>query len=81
MKIAVIQASSQKEKNTLVYDCVLKAVKDQKFEVINFGVFPEESATFLYRDIPDDKSVIGERSSRFCRYRMFLRTRDDARLQ
>lgn len=51
MKIAVIQASSQKGKNTLIYDCVLKAVKDQDFEVINFGIFPEEDVTYSYIEI------------------------------
>lgn len=51
MKIAVIQASSQKEKNTLIYNCVLKAVKDQNFEVINFGIFPEEDVTYSYIEI------------------------------
>lgn len=51
MKIAVIQAGSQKEKNTLLYECVVKAVKNQESEVINFGVFPEEEDTYSYIEI------------------------------
>lgn len=51
MKIAVIQASSQKGKNALIYDSVLKAVKDQNFKVINFGIYPEEDVTYSYIEI------------------------------
>lgn len=48
MKIAVIQASSQKEKNTLLYESVKESVKHIKAEVINFGIFPEENITYSY---------------------------------
>lgn len=48
MKIAVIQASSQKQKNELLCACVKKAVKGQGHEIINFGVFPEEKAEYSY---------------------------------
>lgn len=48
MKIAVLQASSQKDKNTLLTACTNKAVGKMKYEVINFGVFPEETLTFSY---------------------------------
>lgn len=51
MKIAVIQASSQKDKNKLIYDCVLQAVKNQDSEVINFGIFPEEKVMYSYIEI------------------------------
>ncbi|WP_252249440.1 hypothetical protein [Clostridium sp. VAP23] len=39
MKIGIIQATSQKNKNDLLYNCVKKAVKDKGYEVINFAVF------------------------------------------
>lgn len=48
MKIAVIQASSQKDKNTLLYQCVKKSVENKGGEVVNFGIFPEENVTYSY---------------------------------
>ncbi|MFA6851071.1 MAG: RpiB/LacA/LacB family sugar-phosphate isomerase [Selenomonadaceae bacterium] len=48
MKIAVIQASSQKDKNDLLFHCVNKATKDKGHEVINFGVFKEEDISYSY---------------------------------
>lgn len=48
MKIAVIQASSQKDKNPLLYQCAGNAVEKQGHEVVNFGVFPEEEANWSY---------------------------------
>ncbi|WP_294364600.1 hypothetical protein [uncultured Clostridium sp.] len=35
MKIAVIQASSQKDKNSIIYDTLIKVVKYKEHEVIN----------------------------------------------
>ena len=50
MKIGVIQASSQAEKNELIYSTVLKyAPKDS--EVINFGCTLNESDVYSYIDI------------------------------
>lgn len=48
MKIAILQASSQKDKNQLLVECVQKAVAPKEYEVINFGIFPEEEVTFSY---------------------------------
>lgn len=48
MKIAVLQASSQKNKNTLLTACVKKAVEKKEYKVINFGIFPEETLSFSY---------------------------------
>lgn len=48
MKVAIIQASSQKEKNNLLNNCVIKAVKDKEYEVINFGIFPNEEIEYSY---------------------------------
>ncbi|BCN32694.1 RpiB/LacA/LacB family sugar-phosphate isomerase [Anaeromicropila herbilytica] len=48
MKIAIIQASSQKDKNPLLYDSVSKAIEGKGYEVINFGIFKEEDVTYSY---------------------------------
>ena len=48
MKIAVIQASSQKEKNTLLYESVKEIVIPKGHEVINFGVFLDETKVYSY---------------------------------
>lgn len=49
MKIAVIQASSQAQKNALIYSTVKKYAKDS--EVINFGCFGDEQTKFSYIEI------------------------------
>lgn len=43
-----MQASSQKDKNKLLYECVQKSVKDKGHEVINLGIFSEEELTYTY---------------------------------
>lgn len=48
MKIAVLQGSSQRDKNEQLYSCTKKAVQGHADEVINFGVFPEEKISFSY---------------------------------
>ncbi|NMM64137.1 RpiB/LacA/LacB family sugar-phosphate isomerase [Clostridium sp. P21] len=48
MKVAVIQASSQKDKNNLLYNSVIRTVKDKKYEVTNFGIFPDEEIEYSY---------------------------------
>ena len=48
MKIAIIQGSSQKDKNSLLYKSVKEAVKDKSYEVINFGVFEDEDLDYSY---------------------------------
>ena len=48
MKIGVIQASSQKEKNRLLYECTKKAVQGKGHEVINFGVQAGDGAEYSY---------------------------------
>ena len=48
MKIGVIQASSQKDKNKLLAECVGKSVAEKKHEVINFGVYQEEEESYSY---------------------------------
>lgn len=48
MKIAVIQGSSQKDKNGILFDCVAEAVKGKGHEVINFGIFNGEEEEYSY---------------------------------
>lgn len=48
MKIAVIQGSSQKEKNDLLYRSLIKVVRNMKYEVINFGIFHDETNEYSY---------------------------------
>ena len=48
MKIGVIQASSQKDKNSLLYNSLMKVVKNKGYEVINFGVFQDETDMYSY---------------------------------
>lgn len=38
MRIGVIQATSQKNKNNLLYECTVRAVQNQCFEVVDFIV-------------------------------------------
>ncbi len=48
MRIGVIQASSQKGKNQLLYDCTRKAAAPWGHQAVNFGAFPEEEASWSY---------------------------------
>lgn len=51
MKIGIIQATSQKEKNQLIFDCVEKAAAPYGYEVINFGVFEDTTRDYSYIEI------------------------------
>ena len=51
MKIGVIQASSQKEKNDAIFESVTRVVESLDHEVVNFGVFAESSQKFSYIEI------------------------------
>ncbi len=50
MRIGVIQASSQKSKNEALYRCTCRAVENngRQDTVVNFGVFPDQDASFSY---------------------------------
>ena len=48
MKIGVIQASSQKDKNPLLFECTKRAVQGKGHEVINFGVRAGDGAEYTY---------------------------------
>lgn len=60
MKIGVIQASSQKEKNKLICECVQNSVKDKGDEVVNFGVFEDEEENYSYIEIAMCISILLE---------------------
>ena len=47
MKVAVLQATSQREKNQLLYQCTVKAA-GPGHKVYNFGVFPGEDTVYSY---------------------------------
>lgn len=49
MKIAVIQGSSQKDKNDLIFSTINQIVKEKGNEVINFGVFQDEDVEYLVK--------------------------------
>ena len=49
MRVGVIQASSQTDKNEILYETVLRNAKQH--EVVNFGCFPNEKETYSYIDI------------------------------
>jgi Ribose 5-phosphate isomerase RpiB len=51
MKIGVIQATSQRDKNELLYRCTAMAVKPYGHEVINFGCFVDEPCSYSYIEI------------------------------
>ena len=51
MKIGVIQATSQKDKNELLNQCVVTAGEPYGHEVINFGCFADEPGSYSYIEI------------------------------
>ena len=51
MKIGVIQATSQKDKNELLYHASAAAARPYGHEVINFGCFADEPYSFSYIEI------------------------------
>lgn len=48
MKIGVLQASSQRDKNEILTRCVREAVREQGFEVVNFGVLAGNGDPYSY---------------------------------
>lgn len=51
MKIAIIQASTQVEKNHILFETTQKIANPLGHEVINFGVFEEEKEVYSYTEI------------------------------
>ena len=60
MRIGVIQASSQRDRNETLYRCVCEAVKRNGRDdaVVNYGVFPGEDADFSYVETALDISLL-----------------------
>lgn len=58
MKIGVIQATSQRDKNQLLYACTAKAVKPYGYEVVNFGCYEEEKESYSYIEIAVEVSLL-----------------------
>ena len=50
MRIGIIQASSQREKNAALYSCTCRAIERNKRNdtVSNYGVFPDDDTTYSY---------------------------------
>lgn len=48
MKIAILQGSSQREKNPILERCLRGCLDADEHEILNFGVFPEEGAELTY---------------------------------
>lgn len=48
MKIGILQASSQKDKNKIVEDCLRQAVTEGEHEIINFGIYEDTDSTMSY---------------------------------
>lgn len=63
MKIAIIQASSQKDKNTIIEQCTRESVDIKKHEIINFGCFSEDTAEYSYVQIALCISILIESKS------------------
>jgi len=51
MQIAVFNASSQKDKNSILYETTAQIAQLYGHKAINFGVFPEEAGNFSYIQI------------------------------
>ena len=51
MKIGIIQGTTQVDKNEMIYRITTKVVASKNYEVINFGVYPEEITSYSYSEI------------------------------
>lgn len=51
MKIGIIQGTTQVDKNEIIYRITNKVVSPKNYEVINFGVYPEEMTSYSYTEI------------------------------
>lgn len=58
MRIGVIQASSQREKNDLLCQCVRQAAArcHRDDEIVNFGIFGDEDAVYSYVKTAETRS-------------------------
>ncbi len=60
MRIGVIQATSQKDKNEMLFHSTVEAVKEYGHQIINFGCFKDEVDSFSYIDIALEISMLLE---------------------
>lgn len=60
MKIVVINGSSQKNKNELIYASVKNTINNTDNEVVNFGIFKEEDVEYSYVEIAMMISILLE---------------------
>ena len=51
MRIGLILGSTLKEKNALLYDTLKKVADKYGHEVVNFGVFEDESNPYSYTEV------------------------------
>ena len=58
MKIGVIQASSQADKNALLYSSVKEAAEKYGHEAFNLGCAPEDSETYTYIETAVSASLV-----------------------
>lgn len=62
LKIGIIQASSQKDKNTVLENCMKQSVSDEN-EIINFGIYPDSTVSMSYIETALCISILLESSS------------------
>lgn len=60
MKIGIIQATSQKDKNRIMEDCLYQAVSKQNHEIVNFGIYPDSDENMSYVQIALCSSLLLE---------------------
>lgn len=48
MKVAILQGSSQRDKNPILERCARECLNPNEYEILNFGVFPDEDADLSY---------------------------------
>lgn len=60
MRVGIIQASSQKDKNSIIEKCIKQAITSSEHEIINFGVFKDEKFECSYIETAFAISVLLE---------------------
>lgn len=51
MKIGIIQASSQRDKNKMIEHCLRQVIFEEQNEIINFGIYQEDDRKMSYIQI------------------------------
>lgn len=76
MRVAVIQGTTRRNMNSLLFESVKKAVQASD-EVLNFGIFEEENEQYSYVEIAMMISLLIE-SGAVCCNRLLFWSRYDA---